>query len=139
MSFEYTGVLDITRKSSGDTSSYQYRLFALSTTNTADGAILATARGQKVDGVWQNNSTAAEFGKLRVIGVSKVAAGDSSDMETAIAPGTLLKASSIGQAVPSTAGTVNPHAFGFALEALSTGSTGIIAAVVLPALVSTST
>lgn len=139
MSFDMNEGFSLTRRSSGDTSSYQYRLMALSTTNANDGCVLATARGQLVHGVWQNNATAAEYGKLKVAGVSKVAAGDSSAMETGITEGTLLKASSIGQAVPSTAGTVNPLVIGYALEALSTGSTGIIAAMIIPALLSTAT
>lgn len=139
MAYEQKG-FDITRKSSGDMSSNQYKLVAASTTNDGEGCTLITTRGAQVHGVWQGpKSTQAEFGRVRCVGVSKVAAGDSSAMETAITVGAALKASSQAQAVPSTAATVNPKSFGWALTPLGTGSTGIISAFVFCQPVSTST
>jgi len=117
-------ILDITLLSSGDMGSYQYRAVQASTTNAADGATLLATRGGNVTGVWQGNSTQTEAGKLRVVGVSKMAAGDSSAMANAIAVGDKVVASSVGQAVPSTG--AGQHLLGIALGALSTGSTGII-------------
>jgi len=139
MSFEQVG-LDVTRKSSGDMSSYQYRLVTFSTANSAKGCVLSTERGTLTHGVWQGpKSTVAEYGRVRVVGVTKVAAGDSSAMDVGITEGCLLKASSVGQAIPSTAGTVNPNLVGFSMESLSTGSTGIITMFAFVGLNSTST
>ena len=139
MSYEQIG-LDVTRRSSGDMSSHQYKLVTFSTANDAKGCILSTERGTLTHGVWQGpKSTVAEYGRVRVVGVTKVAAGDSSAMDVAITAGSLLQASSVGQAVPSTAGTVNPNLVGFAMESLSTGSTGIISMFAFVGLNSTST
>lgn len=128
-------LLDITLTSSGDMSSYQYRAVAASSANAAGGCTLVATRGAKVTGVYQDNSTASEPGRVRVWGVSKLAAGDSSAMDTAITEGLFLVASSVGQAVPSSAADL--HVYAMALESLSTGSTGIIAGIVFPSRPST--
>lgn len=129
------GILDWSLKSSGDMSSNQYRAVQFSTTNAEDGAVLVAARGARVDGVWQDNSTETTFGKVRLLGVSKVAAGDSSAMENAISLGTSLIASSNGHAVPSTA--ANLPLIGKSLGTLSTGSTGVISVFLTPGARST--
>lgn len=123
MSFEIPG-LEISLLSSGDMSSNQYKAVSASTTNSIDGAIVVATRGGRPNGVWQHNSTTAEAGGLLITGVTKMVAGDSSAMENAIAAGDPVVASSNGHAVPST-GAGQPL-LGLALEALSTGSTGII-------------
>ena len=116
--------LTLTRKSTGDMSSYQYRAVAASTTVVADGCALVATRGGSVLGVFLHNSTAATFGAIQVSGVAKLQAGDSSAMANAITEGLFVVASSIGQAVPSTA--AGQYAIGKALTPLGTGSTGII-------------
>lgn len=131
MSFEKP-LFDLSLKSSGDMSSNQYRIVKASTTNAVDSATRVATRGGALTGVWQDNSTATTFGKVLVGGVSKVAAGDSSAMENAINAGDYVVASSVGQAVPSTAS--DQHVLGQALESLSTGSTGIIAVLINPRL-----
>ena len=139
MAYEHVGI-DITRKSSGDMSSHQYKLVSFSTTNDGEGCILATVRKQVTHGVWQGpKSTQAEFGKVRVLGVTKVAAGDSSAMDVAITVGMQLEASSNGHAIPSTAGTASHGGCGYALQPLGTGSTGIITIFAIPILNSTTT
>jgi hypothetical protein len=125
----------VTVQGTGDLSSKQYYLMALS---TAGRAAAATARGQSVDGVNLSKSTATgNQMELAVLGVTKVAAGDSSAMANAIVYGTRLISSSIGQAVPSTANVGN-HIVGYALDNLSTGSTGIIRACLIPNAMSSS-
>lgn len=123
MAFSIPGLM-ITLKSSGDMSSYQYALVSASTTNVDGGCVLASARGQQVTGVWLNNSTAAEYGPVQVTGVAPILAGDSSAMENAITQGAVVRCSSVGRAVPSTASI--DGAVGLALESLGTGSTGVI-------------
>lgn len=117
-------VLDITLRSSGDMSDAQYKAVAASTTNDAFGCTLVAVRGGRAVGVFQDNSSVEAPGRVRVAGVSRMQAGDSSGMETAITLGTLLSVSSQGCAVPST-DTRNSH-IGVSLGTLSTGSTGII-------------
>jgi len=125
MAYEIPLLID-SKRSTGDMSSYQYRAVALSTAaGYDDGVALVAARGAAVHGVWLDNSTASDHGRLMLEGVAKLAAGDSSGTETAISPGDIVVASSVGQAVASTAADL--HAIGIAQEALSTGSTGWIA------------
>jgi len=76
---------------------------------------------------------------VRILGVTKVAAGDSSAMAVGILVGTQLEASSIGQAIPSTAGQISHAGCGYALQPLATGSTGIISMFAIPILNSTTT
>lgn len=128
-------LFDITLVSSGDMSLKQYRAVIASSANAAGGCTVVATRGGAVHGVYQDNSTTSVAGRVRVYGVSKVAAGDSSAMDTAITQGAFLCASSVGQAVPSSANT--SHVFACALESLSTGSTGIIKAIVFPSRLST--
>lgn len=123
----------ITLDSSGDLSSSQYFLTTMSTAS-ADTAgpqtfgrtsIVAT-RGAFVLGSIQDNSTATGFStKVAVLGVSKVAAGDTSAMENAITFGTPLISSSVGRAVPSTA-NIGDYVFGRSLAVLATGATATI-------------
>lgn len=134
MSYEIPG-LNISLVSSGDMSSHQYKAVRASTTNAVDGCVLLSARGTRATGVYQHNSTTSEAGKVMVLGVTKMQAGDSSGMESAIAVGAPVMASSVGAAVPST--DTSDARIGFALEPLGTGSTGIIA--VLLCLSATST
>lgn len=128
-------LLDLTLLSSGDMSSNQYKAVQASTTNAVDGCIVVATRGAAITGVYQDNSTQSEAGRVRALGVTKIAAGDSSAMENGIKPGSWLQASSVGHAVPSTDTRNAP--IGIALDALSTGSTGIIRMLVIPGATST--
>lgn len=122
--------------SSGDMSTHQYRAVKASTANAEDGAELLAVRGAgPITGVWQDNSTQTEAGKVRFAGVSKLQAGDSSAMANAITVGSGVVASSVGNAVPSTA--AGQHLIGIALKPLSTGSTGIIPVQLTPGAIST--
>ena len=136
MAYENFGI-DINARSSGDTSANQYHLMVLSTTYTADGCVLATTAVDMGTGIWQNNSTQAENGKLRVVGVTKAVVTVAS---AAVAPGTRLQASTGSAGHLTVYSLATGHkAVGFALEALSTGSTGIISIFMLPSDGSTST
>ena len=125
MSFSIPGVV-YTRHSSGDMSAHQYKAVVASTANGEEGCTVVATRGAKLTGIWGNNSTAQEAGPVQLTGIAKVAAGDSSGMDTAITQGSFVVCSSKGAAVPST-GAANQYFIGVALESLSTGSTGIIA------------
>jgi len=122
-------VFDFTLTSSGDMSSNQYRAVVASSANVAGGCVRVAARGAAVTAVFQENSTSARASRVRALGITKVAAGDSSALDTAITEGMYLVASSVGQAVPSSAADL--HAFCLALEPLTTGSTGIIKALLI--------
>jgi len=135
MAYDMMGI-DITARSSGDTSAYQYHCVVLSTTNNVDGCVMTTDENQMAIGIWQNNSTRAEDGKVRVLGVSKAVV---TAVDTAVAPMTRLSAS-------TTVGHLEVHdvsngqiACALSLGILSTGSTGIISVFVLPGPGSTST
>ena len=127
----------ITLDSSGTLADLQYFL-TTATTASADTAgpntfgrtsVVAT-RGGFCYGVIQDNSTFTGFStKVAVLGVSKVAAGDTSAMENAITYGTKLISSSVGRAVPSTA-AVADYIFGVALTPLATGATATITALI---------
>ena len=119
------GVLDITLLSSGTSTSDQYKgVVATSSYKSGYFAIVA-ARGGKGTGVLQEASTEADVGlRVRVAGITKVAAGDSSSMDVAITEGLHLVWSSKGQAVPTSSGGL--FVAGQAFESLSTGSTGVI-------------
>lgn len=134
MAYEMRG-LDLSLVSSGDMSSNQYKAVNASTTNVDDGGVLTATRGGALTGIFQDDSTAATHGAVRVSGVSKVCAGDSSAMETAITLGSRVVASSQGQAVPSTA--AGQHMLGISLGYLSTGSTGIIPVLLTIGAIST--
>ena len=127
--------IDISLKSSGDMSAYQYRCVVASTTNVNQGCILNVLLGTRITGVFQDNSTAAEFGKVRVLGISKIQAGSSSGSEVSggILEGAKIMCSTVGQAVEA-AGNSSEKGIGIALEAMGTASTGIIAALILPSL-----
>lgn len=134
MAFENM-VLDVSRLSSGDMSANQFKAVQLSTTNAQDGAIVNAARGTAIFGVYQDNSTQSEAGRIRTIGITKILAGDSSAMQNAIAPGGRLVASSVGHAVPST--DTRDAQIGISLDSLSTGSTGIISMLIVLGATST--
>ena len=125
MAFDGPG-FDFTLPANADLSTEQYHLVDF----TTDGKLrVATARGQRCHGVVQDKSTASgNASKFRFGGMSKVAAGDSSAMDNAIVFGTPLISSSVGQAVPTTDG-LGDFIIGFAFGNLSTGSTGIIPAM----------
>lgn len=129
MAFEIP-LLDITLLSSGSTGD-QYKAVVASSSANAGGFAVVATRGARFTGWLQDNSTEAAGRAVRLSGVSKVAAGDSSAMDTAITEGSLLTVSSVGQAVPATSGS-RLYIGGIALEGLTTGSTGIIAATVFP-------
>lgn len=140
MAFDGMGI-DISLKSSGDMSSNQYKPVTASTTNADQGCIVNVTRGSKITGIWQENSTAADFGKVRVLGISKLQAGASSGEETGggIISGGMLMNSSVGQAIVAL-GNSSEHGIGIALDVMGTASTGFIGALILPSLaVSTST
>lgn len=124
-------VLDISLASSGGSSGNQYKAVVATSSAANGGYAVVGTRGAKVTGVLQENSTQATDHRIRVIGVTKVAAGDSSGAPTAITEGGLLQSNAQGQAVAST-GNPGEHVFGYALDALGTTSTGIISAIVFP-------
>ena len=127
--------IDISLNSSGDMSSFQYRCVVASTTNKNQGCILNVLKGTKITGVYQDNSTAAEFGKVRVLGISKIQAGSSSGSEVSggILEGAKIMCSTVGQAIEA-AGNSSEKGIGIALESMATDSTGIIAALIIPML-----
>lgn len=127
--------LVITRKSSGDMSSKQNTVVVASSANASGGCTVVATRGAKLTGVYLDNSTAAAYGRVQTQGIAKVAAGDSSAMDTAITEGLPVVASSVGQAVPSTA--AGQHLLGQALGSLSTGSTGYIQVLLSVGAIST--
>ena len=116
--------LTITRKSTGDMSSYQYRAVAASSTVVAGGVALTATLGGALLGIWLDNSTAASFGAVQVSGVAKVQAGASSEMATAIIEGKYIVSSSVGQGILSTAAGL--PCIGIALAPLATDSTGLL-------------
>ena len=134
MSYSIPGIV-LTLRSSGDMSSHQYKAVQASTTNHVDGCVVVAARGAKLTGVYQHNSTTQEAGAVMVSGVSKVLAGDSSAMAVGITAGLPVVASSVGAAVASTA--AGQWLIGIALEPLATGSTGVIAVLLTPGAIST--
>ena len=139
MAFDGMGI-DVSLKSSGDMSSNQYRTVEASTTNAEQGCIVLVTRGALPTGVFQDNSTRAEFGNVRVLGITKLQAGASSGSEVSggIVQGGLLMNSSVGQAIEA-AGNSSEHVIGIALESMGTASTGIIGALLVPMARSTST
>jgi len=112
-----------------DLSSKQF--FLVAATTDGNGRVNAsTARGQRCVGVNQGKSTAAgQSVRVRIQGVTKVEAGDSTAMANSILVGTPLMCSSNGTAVPTTNG-VGDLLVGYALSALTSGSTGIITAYI---------
>lgn len=118
-------LFDITLDATGDNTSNQYKaVFATSSDAVGEFAVVATLGGRFI-GVLQDKSTAAGIASLiRVAGITKMQAGASSVMPTAIIEGDAVSVSSAGQAVFSSAsGTAK---IGTALESLTTDSTGII-------------
>ena len=111
---------DITRRSSGDTSASQYHCMILSTANDDDGCVLTTDENQAALGIWQNNSTAAEDGKLRVMGVSKAVVGVPGS--AAIVQGTRLAASTTTGHLEIFDLSNGQVSIAYSLGALSTGS-----------------
>ena len=124
MAYEIPG-FDITGKSSGDMSSNQYKLVELSTTNADDGVIIGpSSAGGRVFGIWQGNSTAAEYGKVRVSGVSKAQVSTGSGP---IVRGSPLTGSTNGSVTLSTSTAGTQYHVGSALVAHASGSSGVIA------------
>ncbi len=118
-------LFDITLKAPGDQSSNQYKAVVASSATVSGGFAVVATKGARFTGVLQDKSTASGINsRVRVLGITKMAAGASSGMETAITEGLPVMASSVGQAMPSTAAT--DAKIGTALETLTTGSTGII-------------
>lgn len=118
-------LFDITLDASGDNTLNQYKaVFATSSDALGECAVVATLGGKFI-GVLQDKSTAAGIASLvRVAGITKMQAGASSVMPSAILEGDVVSLSSVGQAVFSSAsGTAK---IGMALESLTTDSTGII-------------
>lgn len=116
--------LKLSLKSSGDMSSHQYHAVVASSANAAGGATVVAVRGGHVSGVWLGDSTASQYDAVQHSGVAKLQAGDSSAMDNPINEGTVVVASSVGGAVPSTG--AGQYQIGQSLDHLSTGSTGII-------------
>lgn len=127
------GLFDFTLDATGDMSSDQYKAVTASSSDVSGECAVVATRGGAFVGVLQDKSTAAGIGsRVRNLGITKMVAGDSSGMETAITEGSVVVASSKGQAVPSTASSL--HRVGRALSSLSTGSTGIIKVLLMPGL-----
>ena len=123
MAFALDG-LDLTRKSSGDTSSLQYACMVFSTTNAAGGVVATTDSNQMPHGIWQNNSTLSEYGAFRIAGISKAMVICE---DTAIVEGMHLKCSTTtGYLQNSSAGVVNPRDVAISLGSISTGTSSVI-------------
>ena len=119
-------LFDITLDASGDHTSDQYKAVVPSTASASgEFAVVTAAAGGRFIGVLQDKSTAAGIASLiRVAGITKMQAGASSGMTAALKEGDVVVASTLGQAVVSTAsGTAK---MGITLDALGTTSTGII-------------
>jgi len=83
--------LDISLLAAGDLSSYQYRFVKLSADNTVD----VCGNGEQAIGVLQNKPTAAgQAARVRVFGVSRVAAHDNS-----LTYGVLVGSQAVGRGV----------------------------------------
>jgi len=114
----------ITLPASADLSSYQYHLVSATTAATAQ---LQTTKGGYVVGVLQDKSTAANIGsKIGIFGVTKVAAGNAAT--TGFNVGTpLVAATSSVATVWSTAGS---YVVGYALEHLTSGTSGVVSMLI---------
>lgn len=113
--------LYLTLPSSGDLSSHQYKIFDISTAGQTE---LVTTADAVAIGILHGNTTAAGVGvPLQFAGISPVACGTTAT--AAINPGDLISASTAGIGLPA-AGT-SVFIVGEALEALSSGSSGVIA------------
>ncbi len=118
-------LFDITLDATEDHTNDQFKAVVATSSDASGEFAVVAGRGARFTGVLQDKSTAAGIASLvRVAGITKMAAGDSSGMESAITEGLPVICSSVGQAVPSTAAT--DAKIGTALETLTTGSTGII-------------
>lgn len=124
MAYQIPGLI-ISLKSSGAVATQQFHGVFATSSIAAGGYAMVAARGGRVTGVLLGNSTEATDQAIQITGVAKIAAGDSSAMETAITEGLVLSMSSVGQAIPSTGGA-SEWKIGTALEPLATGSTGVI-------------
>lgn len=133
MAYEIPG-LDITRKSSGDMSAdKQYRLVSLSSANDSEGVVLGpTTAGGRVSGVWQGNSTAAEYGKVRVSGVSKVQISTGSGPIVSGSPICGSTVDELGFAQLATSTGLTQYNVGISLAALASGSSGVIPVLLMP-------
>lgn len=94
----------------------------------SDGQIDPASAGAVVTGVIQDTPTAAgRAAGVAIAGITKVAASATAD--PAIAIGSALVSSSVGEAIAaSTGGTA--YVWGRALQAMSTGNSGIISALI---------
>lgn len=94
----------------------------------SDGQVDPAGNGARVDGVIQDAPTAAgRAAAVAIGGITKVNASATAD--PAIAIGSALISSTIGQAIAaSTGGTA--YVWGRALEAVSTGNSAIISALI---------
>ena len=118
-------LFDISLDATGDNTSNQYKAVIATSSDVSGEMAVVAARGGRFTGVLQDKSTAAGISsRVRVAGITKMLAGDSSAMENAITEGSPVMVSSVGQAVPSTAAT--DAKIGTSLDPLATGSTGII-------------
>lgn len=125
-------LFDINAYSSGDMSSNQYRLVIFSTTNAAEGCVLGPSTlGGRVNGIWQGDSTATEYGKVRVLGVSKAQVSTASGP---IVRGSLLTGSTAahGTVCLSTSTGMTQFVVGISLAAFASGSSGVIPVMLTP-------
>jgi len=131
MAYEQEG-FSLSAKSSGDMSTNQYKLVDLSTANHADGVILGpSTAGGNVLGIWQGNSTASEYGKVMITGVSKAVVSTGSGP---IVRGSPLTGSTAthGGVMLSTSTGATQQVVGQALVAIASGSSGIIPVLLMP-------
>ena len=131
MAYE-AGLFDITAKSSGDMSSNQYKLVSLSSSNDTGGCIVGpTTLGGRITGIWQEDSTAAEYGKIRVLGISKAVVSTGSGP---IVGGSLLTGSTAthGGVTLSTSTGMTQFVVGIAMAAIASGSSGVIPVLLTP-------
>lgn len=127
-------LLDITRKSSGDMSGEnQYKLVSFSTANSAQGCILGpTTAGGRANGVWQGDSTSAEYGKVRVLGVTKIQISTGSGPIVEGSPICGSTVDTLGFAQLATSTGMSQHIVGISLETKSSGSSGLISILLTP-------
>ena len=136
MAFEKLTLTDSLLSSGGSTGDL-YKIVVATSSNQSGGYAVVAVRGAQWTGILQGNSTEQVAQTIGYTGISRVAAGASSGMDTAITEGSIVISSTVGQVVPATsAGVAFP--VGYALETLTTGSTGVIAVLLTPGARTTS-
>jgi Uncharacterized conserved protein (DUF2190) len=114
----YNWGLDLSFTAAVDLNSYQY--YFVNAGSVAGEVIYASTTGASCLGVLQNDPKAGEEATVRVLGVTKVKAGN------AIAYGAVVTTASDAQANTFVVATACTHAVGIGLETISNSSIGKI-------------